>query len=724
MKALFEIILTKKLEGQKVKKRLLSLLLVTCMATSLLSGCGKDEENDEIFADNEVIDDEYEEYYEDEDEYQEYDEYYEDDDYNWSWEDFKGSQDDDYLEGGASFSETANVKADSPVDADSFTLMIYMCGSNLESEDGCATRNLNQMMYSDAGDKLKIIVETGGANEWKNGVIASDRLQRYLVENDGIYHIQDVGTGSICDTAELADFIKFTANEYPADRYGFIFWDHGGGTIGGYGGDELYDQNMSNEQVAEGFKKAGVHFDFIGYDCCLMSTLEIANSLSSYADYLIASEETEPGSGWYYTNFLNLIENDPGVPMKEIGKQIINDYNSDEYTEDTETTLALVDLSQIPSVVDSLNKYLANASGFLRNNGYEKVARARSNVRSYGENDYEQIDIIDYLDQLEGVDGTNELKTAVESAVLYNGTQIPGSNGLAMYFPYLKVEDYPEYKDTTKGLGLTDEVYDKFFEEFVSLMVGNHAGGNNPYGNYNETSVEDIQEAAWYDEMLVAEYENYYSDMDSSTLEIVDKNGTYVLQLSEDDWSIVDKIELQVYLNDGSGYLSLGSDDFYEFDDEGDLIVDYDFYWLYMNDCLVPYQAFKSGTTDKGQEYSLGYSQACLNDGDLIKVWVKRVEDSFTILGYTPYESKVASKGYSQFKKGDKIEFIFDYYTNDGEYEDAYSLQDNFIKYDENEGIDVYYDELVTDTDLEVNFYLTDIYQNEYWTEPITYSLN
>ncbi|MCR5235609.1 MAG: hypothetical protein K6E34_00220 [Lachnospiraceae bacterium] len=37
------------------------------------------------------------------------------------------------------------------------------------------------------------------------------------------------------------------------------------------------------------------HFDFIGFDACLMATVETAYMLSPYADYMIASEEFEPG---------------------------------------------------------------------------------------------------------------------------------------------------------------------------------------------------------------------------------------------------------------------------------------------------------------------------------------------------------------------------------------------------------------------------------------------
>lgn len=727
-----------------MKKRLFSILLSICMMAALLNGCD-DEEYEENVEASETFGDEddnqaaaatdhsgssgehigdlvyNQEYYEEDEEEDDDD----DDNYGWSWEDFKQAIGYDYISGGADYTEVANSNADKHVDADNFTLMIYICGSNLESEAGCATRNINQMLYSDAGDNLKIVLETGGASEWQNDVISSKKLQRYIVEKGSINHIEDAGKGSICDVDELADFIKFTAKNYPADRYGFIFWDHGGGTISGFGGDELYDgQIMTNEEIAEGFRRAGVHFDFIGYDCCLMSTIEIANSLSEYSDYLIASEETEPGAGWYYTNFLDLIENDPGVSIKDIGKQIIDDFNSEEYMDaDEETTLSLVDLSQIPSVVDALNNYMASASTYLKNNGYEKVARARSSARSYGENYFEQIDIIDYLDKFGEIEGGNELKTAVANAVLYNGTRIPNSNGLAMYFPYLQPEEYGVYKERTQNLGLSDELYDKFFEDFVSLMAGNQAGGNNPYGSDSEEySLEDIQSAAWYDAQLVEEYENYYSQVDSSTLEIVDKDGVYVLQLSDDDWELVDKIELQVYLNDDEGYLNLGSDDAYEFDDDGDLIVDYDFYWLYINECLAPYQAVRNGKTENGSEYSLGYSQAVLNDEELIKIWVKWVGDSCKVLGYTPYDSPVGLKGYRQFGDGDVIEFVFDYYTNDGEYEDSYTLEDNYFVYSTSDGVEVYYDELLVEGDVEVNFYLTDIYHNEYWTEPLLYT--
>ena len=84
---------------------------------------------------------------------------------------------------------------------------------------------------------------------------------------------------------------------------GVILWDHGGGSISGVCFDEISDDSLSLREIDTGLlstmKNAGMTdtFEFIGFDACLMSTVETANVLASYSDYMIASEESEPGSG-------------------------------------------------------------------------------------------------------------------------------------------------------------------------------------------------------------------------------------------------------------------------------------------------------------------------------------------------------------------------------------------------------------------------------------------
>ena len=49
---------------------------------------------------------------------------------------------------------------------DTVTLMVYLCGSDLESEHSMATADLNEMLHANLNDdKVNIIVETGGAKK-------------------------------------------------------------------------------------------------------------------------------------------------------------------------------------------------------------------------------------------------------------------------------------------------------------------------------------------------------------------------------------------------------------------------------------------------------------------------------------------------------------------------------------------------------------------------------
>ena len=113
---------------------------------------------------------------------------------------------------------------------------------------------------------------------------------------------------SMTDPNTLASFIQFCAKEAPADRYILIFWDHGGGSVTGYGYDERYpNDTMDIGEIGKALKNGGVKFDLVGFDACLMGTLETAIAVEPYADYMLASEESEPGTGWYYTRWLQML---------------------------------------------------------------------------------------------------------------------------------------------------------------------------------------------------------------------------------------------------------------------------------------------------------------------------------------------------------------------------------------------------------------------------------
>ncbi|MBR6377078.1 MAG: peptidase C11, partial [Oscillospiraceae bacterium] len=122
---------------------------------------------------------------------------------------------------------------------DTFTIMIYMCGTDLESKSGMASNDLKEIASASYGSNVIIIVYTGGCKQWKINGISNTVNQIYKVENGALTPlVTDDGRDSLVKPATLTRFIKYCTKNYPANRQALIFWDHGGGSIAGYGYDE------------------------------------------------------------------------------------------------------------------------------------------------------------------------------------------------------------------------------------------------------------------------------------------------------------------------------------------------------------------------------------------------------------------------------------------------------------------------------------------------------
>ena len=234
---------------------------------------------------------------------------------------------------------------------DEMTMMVYMCGTDLESRSGMATADLQEMINANLSDDVNLLVYTGGCKGWRNNAVSSGTNQIWQVKEEGISCIEkNLGAVSMTDPDTLSGFIQYCEKNYPANRYSLIFWDHGGGSVSGFGYDEKFASSgsMNLAEIDEALTDGGVKFDFVGFDACLMATAENALMLTKHADYMIASEETEPGVGWYYTNWLTELSKDSSRSTLEIGKDIIDDFIDvcNQKCKGQSTTLSIVDLAE------------------------------------------------------------------------------------------------------------------------------------------------------------------------------------------------------------------------------------------------------------------------------------------------------------------------------------------------------------------------------------------
>ena len=195
------------------------------------------------------------------------------------------------------FAAAAGGKTTAGRDDGVWTIFVYMCGSDLESYNAAASMDLIEMMNSSLGRNARFIVETGGATDWYSNV-SRNRIERYEITRKGGYRVDSLKQSNMGDSGTLADFINWGLKNYSSEHMGLVFWDHGSGSINGACFDEIYSyDSLDLMEIKDGLKrsigKAGGKFDFIGFDACLMATIETAAVLQGYADYMVASEETE-----------------------------------------------------------------------------------------------------------------------------------------------------------------------------------------------------------------------------------------------------------------------------------------------------------------------------------------------------------------------------------------------------------------------------------------------
>lgn len=641
---------------------------------------------------------------------------------------------------------------------DIVTIMIYMCGTDLESKSGMATADLQEMSAAQISDNVNLIVYTGGCSSWRNKTISSNVNQIYQVKDGGLTClVSDAGSDSMTNPDTLSSFIQWCGKHFPANRNELIFWDHGGGSATGYGYDQKYPRSGSMDLagINKALKAGGMSFDFIGFDACLMATMENALMLSQYGDYLLASEETEPGVGWYYTDWLTKLSGNTSVSTLEIGKQIIDDFVNvcNRTCRGQQTTLSLIDLAELEKTgPEALSAFAKSTGGLIQNEEYQTVSNARYQTREFAKSSgIDQVDLIHLAENI-GTDEGKELSSVLKNAVKYNKTSANMTNayGVSIYFPYKKISSLDKMVQTYEAIGM-DEEYSRCIRQFASLEIGGQVasggtssplpallgglmGGGTSSGSSDAAS-ELLQSflsgnlsgvsgligsnTNFLDNKMIEESVQYLTDNQFDASQLIWKEnsrGQKIITLEEDQWDLIQNLELNVFYDDGEGYIDLGMDNVFEFDDEGNLIGDYDHTWLAINGQPVAY--YFLDMTEDGETYSIhGRVPAMLNGQrvDLMLTFDNENPNGYIAGARTDYdesETETVAKGLTELQPGDRLDFLCDYYSYEGNFRNNYYLGETMTV----ESNMIISNVDVGDGDVQATYRLTDIYNQHYWT--------
>ena len=245
--------------------------------------------------------------------------------------------------------------------------MVYLDADNELEPYGAL--NLQQMLEAGGNDQVQVLVlwdgETGNYGFPKGSRI-------YRLSNGILKPLADWGELDMGDPQNLVRFVDYAAQRYPAQHYGVILWNYGGGWRDGetprYGKNFhtsrniCWDASSGNSitlpELRESFAAIsaglGQNVDLVGFDASLMGMMEVAFELKDSCRIMASSEEDEPETGWPYNRILKAIYQAPDKAAANLGEIICNAYLA-EYAEGSGVTFSVLNLEKAEEVFPTLN---------------------------------------------------------------------------------------------------------------------------------------------------------------------------------------------------------------------------------------------------------------------------------------------------------------------------------------------------------------------------------
>lgn len=416
-----------------------------------------------------------------------------------------------------------------PVTKDDWTVMVYLDADNDLEAFGLKDFNeMEQGLYdavqagnSDITENLNLIVlidrnrgYTSSATEYNGSDWSDTRLYRVKPDNSdtyfnserlddggsGVGHVASLGEKNLGNPSTLSWFLEYGRTNFPAEHYAIVFWDHGGGARHLQKEDKdlkavCWDEDSGDnplylDEIQDGIAKefnSTDKIDVIGFDACIMSTVEVAYEFRNLADYLVASMNYEQGNGWFYTYiFGNMTgsRDESSLSGRSFAKLIVESYEyfiENMYNYHSGETLAATDLSKIINLKTEIDQFAAALYSEGKQSDIEDVRDATVN---YNDDDYtmREYPYFDFQDFTQGISDSSSFKTSLRDqaddvigamqAVMvkgygetgngqsyYSDEESAANRGLSIFFSRKKSDYYYQkawYTNTSGDYGYID----------------------------------------------------------------------------------------------------------------------------------------------------------------------------------------------------------------------------------------------------------------------------
>lgn len=553
----------------------------------------------------------------------------------------------------------------------SWAVYWYLCGSDLETNGGFATTDLSEMMEVHLPENVNVVIQTGGAAVWQNDQMDPEKLQRWLYNSEGLQLIEEQDTANMGDAQTLYEFLAFANENYPADKVAVTFWNHGGGSVSGAAFDELH--GLDSLDLAEMYQAFDAVWpadaehpalELVGFDTCLMATVDVASTFQNFAKYLVASEEVEPGNGWLYSGWLGALAENTDMDGAALGTAICDTYyqGCEAVGTQDQTTLSVTDLSRLEPLLEAYESFgqeaLAAAAedpGF-----FAELGRAAARSENYGGNTREQgytnmVDLGHLARQTAWMlPSAQRVCDALTDCVIYQvgGPYRAEATGLSCYYSYNgDVDDLNGYITVGESTA--------FKHLYAYELTGELAEDGEEY--LSSLDIGELPERVTLADM----------DWDGAPLDL-DDEGTSFLTLGPEANDVLAGIGFSLFYVDEAGdqMLLLGTDNDLTADWENGVFYDnFRGVWGALDGHLVYMEL-----SFEGEDYNL-YSVPILLNGEAYNLQVAYdfTAEEWSILGASQGldESGMASKELRLLAEGDVITTIWKAatFTGDDDFE-------------------------------------------------------
>ena len=568
-------------------------------------------------------------------------------------------------------SGTENPSATEEINDGSWAIYWYLCGSDLETNGGFATIDLLEMMDVQLPENVNVVIQTGGANTWQNNLMDASKIQRWLFNSEGLQLVDEQATTNMGEAQTLYDFLYFSSENFPADKVAVTFWNHGGGSVSGAAFDEIHGLDSLNLiEMYQAFDAvwpadtANPALELVGFDTCLMATVDVAAVFQNFSKYLVASEEVEPGNGWLYSGWLGELAANPDMEGDDLGIAICNTYyeGCEAVGTQDQITLSVTDLTKLTPLLEAYESFGQEAfvaasqdPGF-----FAQLGRAAAQSENYGGNTKEQgytnmVDLGHLARQTAWMlPSAQSVSDALAECVIYQvgGIYRSEATGLSCYYSYNgDINDFNGYIGVGTGLA--------FKHLYAYGLTGKMAEGGDEY--LASLNIEELPKIITLADM----------DWDGVPLDVNDE-GTSFLTLGPDAYDVLAGIGFQLFYVDEANdqMLLLGTDNDMTADWENGVFYDnFRGVWGAIDDHLVYMEL-----SFEGDGYNL-YSVPILLNGEQynLRVAYDFTAEEWSILGASQGldDTGMASKEMRLLEEGDVITTIWKMasYSGDDDFE-------------------------------------------------------